>query len=388
MEMEKINILHIYQNSKIGGVQQQLFSLLKTYNREVFNPFFCCLGPKEEMGTEIEKLGIDFIALNSKRYHKFSPKIMINLYQLMKKRHIHVVRAHKYRASLYGRVAAFFARIPVVITSVHGNYRKDLRPERRIANRILSRVTDKIVAVSESIKEDIIRYDKIDPSKILVIHNGVDILKFAPDGRFHDIRKEFAITDSDVVIGFIGRLVPAKGIEYLIDAFSHLVSELKNIKLLIVGQGSLLDRLRERTHEHGINGSVLFTGERHDIPDILSGIDIFVMPSVAEGLPNSLLEAMAMRKPIIATSVGGIPEVIRNGINGLLVPPRNAESIITAIKKLLDKRHLAKKMGQSARYFVEENLSIQATTRKWESLYISLLKEKRALINSDISDST
>jgi glycosyltransferase involved in cell wall biosynthesis len=97
---------------------------------------------------------------------------------------------------------------------------------------------------------------------------------------------------------------------------------------------------------------------------------------------------MAMRKPIIATSVGGIPEVIRNGINGLLVPPRNAESIITAIKKLLDKRHLAKKMGQSARYFVEENLSIQATARKWESLYISLLKEKGALINSDISDST
>jgi glycosyltransferase involved in cell wall biosynthesis len=263
-----------------------------------------------------------------------------------------------------------------------------LRPERRIANRILSRVTDKIVAVSESIKEDIIKYDKIDPSKILVIHNGVDISKFAPDGRFHDIRKEFAITDSDVVIGFIGRLVPAKGIEYLIDAFSHLERNLKNIKLLIVGHGSLLDRLRERAHEHSINGSVLFTGERHDIPDILSGIDIFVMPSVAEGLPNSLLEAMAMRKPIIATSVGGIPEVIRNGINGLLVPPRNAESIITAIKKLLDKRHLAKKMGQSARYFVEENLSIQATARKWESLYISLLKEKGALINSDISDST
>ena len=381
--MEKINILHIYQNSKIGGVQRQLLSLIREYDKELFNPIVCCFGPKEELGKEIEKLNLDFIALNINRYHKFSPAIMIKLYQLMKKRNIHIVRTHKYRAGLYGRIAAFFARIPVVITSIHGNYRKDLRLERKIANRTLSRVTDRIVAVSESIKEDIIKYDKIEPSRVIVIHNGVDISKFNPEGKFHDIRKEFVIAGSDVVMGFVGRLVPAKGLEYLIDAFSLLEKEMKNIKLLIVGQGSLLDGLRNRAQKYGINGSVIFTGKRHDIPDIVSGIDIFVMPSLAEGLPNSLLEAMAMCKPIIATSVGGIPEIIKNEINGLLVPPKNAESLVTAIKTLLTNRHLAAKIGQKARNYVEKNLSIQVTARKWESLYISLLKEKGIIITKD-----
>lgn len=374
--MGKINILHIYQNSKIGGVQRQMLSLVREYNRKLFNPIVCCFGPRQELGKELEKLNLDFIALNVNRYHRFSPTIIIKLYQLMRKRNIHIVRTHKYRASLYGRIAASIACIPVVITSVHGNYRKDLRLERKIANRVLARITDRIVAVSESIKQDILKYDNVEPSRVLVIQNGVDISKFDPEGKFHDIRREFAISENDIIIGFIGRLVPAKGLEYLIDAFLILEKEQKNIKLFITGEGSLLDCLKERLRKHSINERVIFTGKRLDIPDILSAIDIFVIPSLAEGLPNSLLEAMSMGKPIIATSIGGIPEVIKNEINGLLVPPRNIESLVEAIKKLIADKHLASEIGKNARNYVIENLSIQATTRKWESLYISLLKEK------------
>jgi glycosyltransferase involved in cell wall biosynthesis len=374
--MEKINILHIYQNSKIGGVQLQILYLLKEYNRNVFNPIVCCFGPKEELGEEIEKLGLDFIPLNIKRSHRFSPKIITELHRLMKKRHIHIVRAHRYRASLYGRLAALLARVPVIITSVHDNYRKDLRLGRRIANRILSRVTDKIVAVSESVRRDVTKYDGLDPSKILVIYNGVDASKFTPDGKFHNIREEFSIANSDIVVGSVGRLVPAKGLEYLIEAVSHLGKEINNIKLLIVGHGSLLDSLRDGAREHGINERVIFTGKRRDIPDILSGIDIFVMPSLAEGLGNSLLEAMAMCKPIIATAVGGMPELIKNGVNGILVPPRDPDTLAAAIKTLIENRYLATKMGQAARNFVLNNYDIKEITQKWQSLYLSILKEK------------
>lgn len=381
--VEKINILHIYQNSKIGGVQQQLLSLLKAYNKEVFNPIFCCLGPKEDMGKEIEKLGIDFIALNNKRYHKFSLKIIINLYRLMKKKHIHVVRTHKYRASLYGRIAAWLAGVPVIITSVHGNYRKDLRPERRIANKILSRITDKIIAVSESIKRDIVKHDKIDPSKILVIYNGIDISKFAPSEKFENIREKLLINADDIVIGFVGRLVPAKGLEYLIEVISYLKEEFKNIKLLIVGEGSLLGNLKDKARENGIHDRVIFTGQRRDVPDILHCMDIFVIPSIAEGIPNALLEAMAMGKPIIATKVGGIPEIIEDGFNGLLVPPRDSGVLAAAIKTLIDNRQLAVKIGQTARDFAQ-NFSITATAQKWELLYKTLLKEKGFIINGNI----
>src|SRR4030067_1536553 len=130
--MEKINILHIYQNSKIGGVQQQLLSLLRSCNREWFHPIFCCLGPKEEMGKEIEGTGIEFIPLNKLRYNRFSPGIVLELHRLMKKKQIHVVRTHRYRSNLYGRPPALLAGVPVIIASVHDDYRTYMPPKRRI----------------------------------------------------------------------------------------------------------------------------------------------------------------------------------------------------------------------------------------------------------------
>jgi glycosyltransferase involved in cell wall biosynthesis len=374
--MEKINILHIYQNSKIGGVQQQLLSLFKAYNRERFNPIFCCLGPKQEMGKEIEGTGIEFISLNKLRYNRFSPGIVLELHRLMKIKQIHVVRTHRYRSNLYGRLAAFSSGVPVIIASVHDNYRTDKRPKRRIMNRILSKITDKIVAVSEDVKEDIIRYDRIDPSKVQVIPNGIDVERFNPEKNTSNIRKEFPLEEDDIVIGFIGRIVPAKGLKYLLNALPYLKEEFKSIKLLVVGEGSLVEELKEKAKKNNIFDNILFTGGRRDIPEILASIDIFVMPSTAEGLPNSLLEAMAMGKPVVATEVGGIPELIKNGRTGLLVPPRNPEALATAIRDLISNDQLAAKMGQAARSFVLNNYSIVEIAQKWQTLYLSILREK------------
>jgi len=374
--MRKINVLHIYQNSKIGGVQQQFLSLLKAYDRDVFNPIFCCLGPEEEISKEIERIDIETVALNRARYHRFSPGIVRDLYRLMKQKNIHIVRTHRYRANLYGRLAALLSGVPVKIISLHDNYRKDLRLERRIVNKILLKATDKIVAVSESIRKDIIKYDGIDSSKILVIPNGIDTERFNPEGNFADIRKGFSIKESDIVLGFVGRVVPTKGLEYLIDALPFLKKEFKNIKLLITGEGSTMERLKKKAKENNVHDSIIFTGKRRDIPDILSCTDIFVMPSVAEGLPNALLEAMAMGKPIVATEVGGIPEVIKNGHSGLLVPPRNPEALATAIKDLISNEQLAAKMGQAARHIVLDNFSIWSIAQKWQTLYLSILREK------------
>lgn len=374
--MEKINILHIYQNSKIGGVQQQILNLLKTYNREVFNPIFCCLGPKEEIGKEIEGIGIDCIPLNRSRYNRFSLGIVLDLHRLMKKKQIHIVRTHRYRSNFYGRIAAFLAGVPTIIASVHDNYRTDKRPERRIINRMLSHITDKIVAVSEEVKKDIIRYDKIEPSKVVVLPNGIDVERFNPKGNFADIRKEFSIKQGAIVVGFIGRIVPAKGLQYLIDSIPYVNEEFKNIKLLIIGEGSIVARLHEQAKEKKVYDSIIFTGRRRDIPDILSCIDVFVMPSIAEGLPNALLEAMAMGKPIVATEVGGIPEVMKNGVNGLLVPPRDPSALATAMKGLIGNDRLAAQMGDAARDLVLDKFSMRAIAQKWQTLYLSILKEK------------
>jgi glycosyltransferase involved in cell wall biosynthesis len=374
--MGRINLLHIYQNSQVGGIQQQILSLIRSYDRELVNPMFCCLGPKKEIGREIEGLGVESHALARIKYNRFSPGIVFDLYRLMKQKDIHVLRTHKYHANQYGRLAAWLAGVPVVIASVHGNYRKDKRLNRRIVNMLLAGVTDRIVAVSDAIEDDIKRYDKINPGKLLVFRNGVDTRIFDPGREFTDIRSALPLRENEIVIGFIGRLVVNKGLLYLMEALSLLKKDYKNLRLMIIGEGSLRGELEDRAKELQLEDRISFLGERRDIPEALYSIDIFAIPSIAEGLPNALLEAMSMARPIVATEVGGIPEVIKNRESGLLVKPKDPGGLAEAIKTLITDSRAADEMGRNARDFVESNYSITANARRWEELYRALLTEK------------
>lgn len=374
--MNKINVLHIIQNSKRGGVQLQLLNLVKTYDRSLIRPTVCCLSYQEDVGRLMEQQGIDFVALNVRRHYRFSPKLIIALYQLMKSRNIQVVRAHKYSAGIYGRIAAWLAGVPVIITSVHGNYRKDLRFERRLVNKLLSRITDRIVAMSESIRQDIIKYDNIDPAKVIVVRNGVDTELFSPAGTAGSIRNELGLGEDETIIGFVGRLVPAKGLAHLIEAFTEVKKQIGGSKLLIVGGGELLEPLSTAVSEKGLKDDVVFAGERSDIPQLLAAMDIFVMPSIAEGLPNALLEAMAAGKPVLVTCAGGMGEIIQDGINGLVVSVNDPAALSEGLRKIAGDRDAAEKMGTAAREGIVKHFSISATARIWEDLYLSLLRGK------------
>lgn len=374
--MDTINVLHIIQNSKIGGVQLQLLNLVRTYDRELIRPAVCCLSHRKEVGALMEQHGIDFVALNLRKHYRFSPRTIMALYRLMKARNIHVVRAHKYSSSLYGRIAAWLAHVPVVITSVHGNYRKDLRSERRIANKLLAGITDRIIAMSESIRQDILKYDNIDPAKVLVLRNGVDTDLFRPMGAAGGIREELALKDNETVIGFVGRLVPAKGLQYFIGAFESVKTEIGQVKLLIVGDGQLMGPLKMMAHDKGLSNDIMFLGERTDIPQLLGVMDIFVMPSIAEGLPNALLEAMAAARPVLVTCAGGMGEIIQDGVNGLVVPVGDTAALSGGLRKLMEDRSFAQALGAAARQCIENSYSIRATARAWEDLYVSLLREK------------
>jgi glycosyltransferase involved in cell wall biosynthesis len=375
--MDKINILHIYPNSKTGGIQNQILNLLKVYDRETFTPHVCCFGPKMEMGRAVEGLGVDFIAFNREDYRNFSPRLLMNLYKLIKDRHIHIIRSHNYRANLYGLLAGRLAGVPV-IASVHNVYTdKDKSRKRKMINRLLFKIADSLVAVSDAIKNDVLSYLKIDPLKITVIYNGVDTARFDPERTFKDIREELSIGKDDILIGFIGRLVNFKGVEHLIKAVALLKDEFGGMKLLIVGDGPVADALQKKTAALNISGITLFTGNRNDIPDILSSIDILAIPSVGEeGFPNTLVEAMAMGKPVIATTVGGITEVIEDRVTGLLVPPGEPLRLAAALKTLITNRELSSKMGLDARRVVREKFGIRATAEKWESMYKTVLCRK------------
>ncbi len=374
--MEKINVLHVLQNSNVGGVQQQLLSILRAYDRDLVQPVVCSFKPIGGIGEQIMKSGIDVVSLGVERHHRFSFEIIFGLYRLMKQRRIHVVRTHRYRANFYGRIAAGLARVPVVIPSLHDNYEKDKRWERRLVNRLLALWTSCFVAVSDSIRLDIIQYDHIAPDNVLVIRNGVDTDRFSPLVNGDSIRKELGISPDERVIGFVGRLVPAKGLPDLVAAFAEVVKDPGRVRLLIVGGGQLLQELREMAQHRGLGDTILFLGERNDVPQILTAMNMFVMSSLAEGLPNSLLEAMAAARPVIVTTAGGMGEIVREGENGLIVPIGNTVLLAAAMQKLLHDRPYAEKLGAAARQCIERSYSIRSTAKAWEDLYVRLLSRK------------
>jgi glycosyltransferase involved in cell wall biosynthesis len=194
---KKINVLEIFTNSNIGGVQQHILSLLKVYDREIINSLFCCFGKKGEISIEIEKLGVEYTFLNRPKYKRFSPPIIIDLYKLMKQQRIHVVKTHNFYSNLYGRLAALLAGVPVKIVSVQIGYqRKNKRLSRKIINKLLSRITDKVVAISEAAKIDIVKYDHLTEDKIIVIYNGIDGDRFSGIER-NVIRSELGLSQED-----------------------------------------------------------------------------------------------------------------------------------------------------------------------------------------------
>jgi glycosyltransferase involved in cell wall biosynthesis len=295
----------------------------------------------------------------------------------MKERHIQVVRTHGHGANLNGRIAARLCGIPC-IPSVHNVYRKtkEQKIQRRITNNLLGRISGRVIAVSEAVREDVIRYDRVGPSKVLVIRNGVDTELFSPAGASDGIRKELGLGENDTVIGFVGRLVPAKGLAHLIRAFAEVRKEIDHIKLIIVGRGALLGSLQDMAAEKRLQDDIIFAGERSDIPGVLSSIDIFAMSSEEEGLPNALLEAMSAARPSLVTTAGGMKEVVQDGVTGLIVPVGDPAALARAMKRLIIDKELSRAMGMAAREYIEKNFSILATARVWENLYRELLREE------------
>jgi glycosyltransferase involved in cell wall biosynthesis len=372
--MQPINVLHVMSKLPVGGVENQLLMTLENYDRIKLNPLVCSLLDKGEIGKEIEDAGIEVVSLN-KLKHRFDWSIVRDIYRLIKKRNIIIVRTHQYHANLYGRLAAWLANVPCIIASVHNVYTRDRKLHRRIMNKFLSRFTDKVVAVSETVKHDILKYDGLSEDKVMVIYNGIDNARFSDmDGNV--IRREFNISSDVPVVGTIGRLTFQKGLKYLIEAISVIKKKFPRIMLLIVGDGPMKDELQNYAKTLGLNEHVIFTGSRRDVPALLAAMDIFVLPSLWEGLPNALLEAMAAGKPIIATDIPPVREVIYSEDIGILVPAGDSTTIASSIELLLNNNILAENLGKNARERAFSHFDIKTTVERYTNLFENILRGK------------
>ncbi len=370
-EAKQFNILHVVSQLPVGGVENMLLKVISGYDRKRFRASVCCLRTGGEIADKLRRRGYEVVVLNKMKGHGFDIGAVADLYRLIKKKNIHILRTHQYHANLYGRIAGILAGVPVMIPSFHNLYISPHRPKmhRRVFNCLLGLFTDVMVGVSEAVSSDIIRYDWIPRKKVRTIYNGILLEDYQEKLSKIEARKRLGISGSGVIVGTVGRLTDQKGHKFLIEA----IAKINDVRLVIAGDGPLrhdLERLAEK-----IKDRCLFLGtiSPEKIPIFLKSLDIFCFPSLWEGLPVALIEALAAGLPVVATDIPPIREVLTGA--GILVPIGDTDALAQALKQLLDDSALMADLRSKA-IKRAEIFSIENTVKSYEELFIQGLKRK------------
>jgi glycosyltransferase involved in cell wall biosynthesis len=375
-------ILHIITRLDMGGSAQNTLLSCKELGEKY--EIILVHGPSHESGmTDLEKQivedgvesarskGVEVISLPS-MVRSIRPvkdfKALVSLVRLILKEKPDIVHTHSSKGGILGRLAAKLAGVPHIIHTPHGHvfYGHFGRFASRIfmwVEKIFSMFTDRMVALTDGEKDDYINLSVCSPEKLLKIHSGVDVKKFMQaNGNRVEKRRSLGLDQNEAVIGFVGWLLPIKGPDYLLKAMS----------LVLVGKGDMDVDLRTEALKKNANGKIKFLGWREDIDEIMPLFDVLVLPSLNEGMGRVLVEAMAAGKPVVASRVGGIPDLVRHAETGYLVPPADEKALADGIKKLLDDPEKAKQMGQRGKERCRQ-FSLEAMIEKLDNLYSDLL---------------
>jgi len=374
-QSKRINILYLITDLKNGGAQALLRNLLNKINRTRFNPSVACFyGGDSPIGDELRDMGITVTDLKMIHYLRFDA--LWRLYLLLRDESIIVLHGSLFHANITARLVGKIAKIPIIITwrhsiSLGGKWRDWVK-------KLTSSLDDRVVAVSDNVMRAEIDTAGIAERNIEVIYNGIDVKNYYFQNQeiCTRIRKELSVPEGSFLIGFVGRFHSVKGVNILLDAYSRVIREITDTKLIVVGDGEIRKQLELDADSFGVTQQVVFTGVRNDIPEILTALDILALPSYSEGFGLVLVEAMASGVPVVATNVGGIPEVVQDSETGILVNPGAPDELAAAILRLYNDQELRERLSRLGQECVESNFRIQETARKTEYLYLKLLKEK------------
>ena len=310
------------------------------------------------------------------------------LYRLIRHERFDIVHVHTPVAAVLGRVAAKLARVPVIVYTAHGFYFHELMApwKRRLiiwVEKVLGRCcTDMLFTQSSEDRETAIRKGIANERKIIWIGNGVDTAVFVVESD-PAVRAELGLSPDDRVVGFVGRLVREKGVEELFEAMGQVIKEIPEAKLLVVGDTLASDRdrrtterLQELIQRNNLEAAIKLTGFREDIPELLAIMDLFVLPSHREGMPRSILEAMAAGKPVVATNIRGCREEVVHGETGYLVPVRDPDKLAEVVIGILSDRMLAKRMGKAGRQRAVAFFDEAQVLEKQLGAYRELIQQK------------
>jgi glycosyltransferase involved in cell wall biosynthesis len=309
-------------------------------------------------------------------------KVLMALYRLFRRERPHIVHTHTAKAGVLGRVAARLAGVPVVVHTFHGHvlhgyYSPLMSWLLRRAERGLGLLSDRLVTVSEQVKRDLVRYHVAGADRITVIPLGLDLEPFlASAGHRGKLRHELGLRDREPLIGIVGRIFPIKNHRLFLETAARVAAQLDGARFLVVGDGILRQAMEDYARALGIADRVVFTGWRRDLPSIYPDLDVLVVSSNNEGTPVSAIEAMAAGCPVVATRVGGLPDLIADGQTGRLVPPRDPAALAASILRLLGDREMARRLGEAAQATVARRFTVERLCRDVEDLYVTLLARK------------
>lgn len=309
---------------------------------------------------------------------------LLALYRHFRRVRPSIVHLHLLKARALGGLAARLARVPIVVETFHGTlfseyYHPAVTPLLVWGERLLARVMDAVIVVSEAVAEEVTRWRIAPASKIRVIPLGLNLEPFRrATGQRGRLRAELGVDGDVPLIGAVGRLVPIKGLSDLIAASAEVLLAVPKAQFVIVGDGPERAGLERDARERGILGQVRFLGWRRNLHYVYPDLDVVVLPSLNEGTPVAVIEAMAAGRPVVATRVGGVPDVVRDGETGILVPPRTPTALVRAIIAVLQDRALGERLGRAAQADVLSRYAIGRLADEMEAFYRMLLQRRAA----------
>jgi len=360
---DKTKILYLISGSEIGGAEKMLLLLAEKISLRNFSPVIVSVKGKGRFTEAVENKKLKIYTINLKK----NPFSFFQLIKILKKEKPEILHTFLYAGNIAGRIASVFTNIPVVVSSQRStdDWRKWYHWK---IDYVTSKLCDVIVSNSHKGKKVLMEKSRIPGEKISVIPNGIEI----KENVIPVSKKDLHIKKGQWVIGTVGNLRKPKGHIFLIEAASYILKEFHQTKFIIVGDGNLKEFLIKETMKRKIRANFIFPGFQPHPERIMSILDVFILPSLWEGCPVSLLEAMSLRKPCVATEVGDVPFLIQNGENGIIVPPGNSRILAQSVVKLLKNESLRKRLGEKAVQTVRDKFLCEKMLNDYDSLYKKL----------------
>jgi len=367
-------VLHIITSLDVGGAQKHLLSLIQGLRRRGHQAdvaFF----KNPTLAAQFRETGAQLFDLSTRQ--TFSPFLLPRLARILLHGRYQIVHTHLLKADGYGTLAGLLAGTPIRIASKHNDEAILRKPAVAVTHGLISRLNHRVVVLSNYVGRYMASVGQVDPSRIARIYYGLPVASAAPAEEGLRLRSELDIPPETPLVATVGRITEQKGLTYLLEAMVQVRQRLPQVRLLIVGDSQdgrdeYKARLLRQWEALGLQGSVLFTGVRNDVPAVMQAIDLFVMASLWEGFGLVFLEAMAAGRPIVATAVSAVPEVVQENVTGLLVPPRDPAALAEAMLALLNDRDRARQMGTAGLFRLKERFTEDKMVEAVERLYAEL----------------